>query len=543
MQFLLPGAAFLTLESIAHDGDRVSVAARSHHSVVACPSCQATTSKIHSRYRRTFDDLPMAGISVRIQLQVRKFFCTNKECSQRIFCERLPEVVDRNGFRSSRFNQALAEIGFSLGGRAGSRLAIRLGIQTQKDSILRRMRLIAAKPSATPQVRVLGVDDWALKKGQHYATILVDLEKQRPVDLLLGREAAPLEQWLKNHSEIEVIARDRAGAYAEGARKGAPQAEQVADRWHVLKNANEAFERLIQRQQKTIVEAVARIPANEPVSTSQEVIPKVVEETPTEYMRSRAAKERRQTFHAHRKTEYEKVQELKGQGFTIIQIKKHLGWGYSKVAGFFAAAEYPSIRRRSGRSCLDPFSSYLAQRWESGCRNARDLYREICAKGYRGSEVTVRRHVQQWRKQDVKTLPPAPKKLVVPAPRSSVWLLLKTESVMTDTERQLREAIENASPEIKQGLDLVQSFRNAIKTRDEISLSAWIDRTSNCGLPEFENFVTVLRRDEKAVRAAASSPWSNGQTEGQVNRLKVLKRQMYGRANFDLLRARVLNPG
>jgi transposase len=236
------------------------------------------------------------------------------------------------------------------------------------------------------------------------------------------------------------------------------------------------------------------------------------------------------------------VQDLKRQGFTIIQIKKHLGWGYTTIANFNCADEYPVIRREKGRSCLDEFDAYLRERWESGCHNARELYQELREKGYSGSELTVRRHVQLWRQQDVKTLPPAPKRLSVPGPRSCVWLLLKGEQKLEEEEKLLRQAVLDASPAIRQGLELVESFREAISSRSEKKLAAWMDEAAKSKLPEFENFVTVLRRDEAAVRAAASSDWSNGQTEGQVNRLKTLKRQMYGRANFDLLRARILNP-
>lgn len=198
------------------------------------------------------------------------------------------------------------------------------------------------------------------------------------------------------------------------------------------------------------------------------------------------------------------------------------------------------IRRQKGRSSLDKFDEYIRQRWAAGCRNARQLYRELCNKGYRGSDLTVRRHVQQWREQGSE-LAPAPQKLSAPTPRSCVWLLLKNDDRLTDEERKLRPVILGASPLIKEGLELVISFRGAICSGDERILDSWIEKASRCGLPDFENFVKALRRDEAAVRAAASSEWSNGQTEGQVNRLKVLKRQMYGRAKFDLLRSRVLN--
>src|SRR5262245_51688496 len=268
-------------------------------------------------------------------------------------------------------------------------------------------------------------------------------------------------------------------------------------------------------------------PNNSAIST-------VVPGTAREYMRSHSAREQRQAFHAERKARYDRVQELKRQDHTIIQIKKHLGLGYRQAAGFFYADEYPVIKRGKGRSQLDEFDAYLRERWSSGCHSAGQLFRELREKGYKGSDVTVRRHVQLWREKNEKSLPPAPKKIAVLGPRSSVWLLLKEEESRTEEERLVRQTILDASPVISQGLGLVKSFRDAINGRSEAKLDVWMDTATKSQLPEFENFVMVLRRDEAAVRAAASSEWSNGQTEGQVNRLKMLKRQMYGRANFDL---------
>jgi transposase len=542
MKTLLAGAQILKLEKIVQMSGAITLFVSSAQAIVNCPSCQAVTSKVHSRYDRAVADLPWESIPVRLRLRVRKFFCPNSECQRRIFCERLPEVITRYAHRTDRLNEALSSIGFALGGRPGAKTATKLGMQTGADSILRRVRGAAARPSCEMKVRALGVDDWALKKGQHYGTILVDLEKRRPIDLLQGREAAPLEEWLKKHPDIEVITRDRAGAYADGARKGAPQAQQIADRWHLLQNANEAFERLIQRQQKIIREAIEKLPSPQQATASDEAAtPAVVQETASEYKRSRSEREQRQAFHAERKIRYDRVQELKRQGYTITQIKKRFEWSYSQVAGFYHADEYPVIKRGKGRSRLDEFDAYLRERWSSGCHSAGQLYRELREKGYTGSDVTVRRHVQLWRAKDVKTLPPAPKKIAAPGPRSCVWLLLKEVEKLTEEERLVREAVLDASPAVSQGLELVESFREAIGSRSEAKLITWMDAAAESQLHEFKNFVMVLRRDEAAVRAAASSEWSNGQTEGQVNRLKMLKRQMYGRANFDLLRARVLN--
>lgn len=543
METLLFGWATVRIEKLQKQEGWLEIVVKPLADKAICPLCEQCSTRVHSSYQRSLQDLPCCGQVLRLQLMVRRFFCDNDACGRKVFTERVSEVVQPYARRTIRHNEALTTLGLALGGEAGQRTAAKLGLQTSAATLLRRIRALPDKEATS--VRVLGVDDFAFRRGQHYGTILIDAEQRQPIDLLPDREGATLTQWLKNHPEIAVITRDRAGAYADGARQGAPQAQQVADRWHLLKNANEAFEHLLQREQSAIRTAVSGLPALPvPLVTTKpavpETIPPVVAETPREYTRSQAARARRQAYHTERKLRYEKVQALKQEGFTIMQIKKHVGWTYGTVANFFRAAEYPVNQRGRRESGLDKFDTYLRERWEAGAQNAKHLFQEVQAHGYTGSAVTVRRHVQLWRKLPAETLPPAATKHAVPAPRACVWLLLKEEAKQTETEQQIRQAVLQASPRIQQGLTLVKGFRTALCSGSEAKLETWMAEAAASQLSDFENFVKGLRRDEAAVCAAASSEWSNGQTEGQVNRLKMLKRQMYGRANFDLLRLRVL---
>lgn len=540
MEKLVFGWETVRIETIQRQDDALEILVSPTSMSAACPLCEQNSVRVHSGYQRSLQDLPGCGQVLRVRLTVRRFFCENDACRRKIFTERVPEVMNPYARRTIRHNKALTTLGLALGGEAGQRTAVKLGLHVSAATLLRRVR--AVPDTAATTVRILGVDDFAFRRGQHYGTILIDAEKRQPIDLLPDREGATLAQWLKKHPEIEILTRDRAGAYADGARQGAPQAQQVADRWHLLKNANEAFEHLLQREQPAIRAAVTSLPALPApiITTEPETTPPVVAETPREYTRSQAARARRQAFHAERKLRYEKVQALKQQGFTIMQIKRHVGWTYGTVANFFRADEYPVNQRGSRASGLDKFDAYLRERWEAGIQNAKQLFQEVQARGYRGSAVTVRRHIQLWRKLPAQTLPSATTRHAVPAPRACVWLLLKEETKLTESEQQIRPAVLQASPRIQQGLALVEGFRTALSSGSKTKLDTWMAEAAASQLSDFENFVKGLRRDEAAVRAAASSEWSNGQTEGQVNRLKMLKRQMYGRANFDLLRLRVL---
>lgn len=228
----LPDLPGLLVEQIISGDDMLTLVARLTTPAPPCPSCGQLATRIHSRYRRILHDLPVSGRTVRLSFQIRRFFCTTPTCPRKTFAERLPALARPHAQRTLRLQEVLCLIGFVLGGEAGARLATRLGMPSSPDTLLRLVCQTALPRAPTP--RVLGVDDWSFLKGRTFGTLLVDLERHQPVDLLPDREGPTLTAWLLAHPGVEIVSRDRSTTYAEAIRLGAPNALQVADRWHLF---------------------------------------------------------------------------------------------------------------------------------------------------------------------------------------------------------------------------------------------------------------------------------------------------------------------
>lgn len=541
---LLADPVAFSLECIKSAPKLITLIIKAVQPKAECPRCHYPSTRIHSRYVRTVADLPWHGIAVRLELHARRFRCTHDLCSQRIFCEHFPQTVQRYARKTARLNDALQFIGFIIGGEAGARTARRLGLSVSPDTLIRRVRQAVLPQTQTP--RVLGVDDWAKRKGKAYGTILVDLEQRRPVDLLQDREAATLAAWLKAHPGVQIVTRDRARAYAEGITAGAPEAVQVADRWHIIKNLAEAFERLLTRQHQFVRAAVR--PATELTPLSPSLSPEVRPSAPPvptllppAPARPGVAERRERSLAL-----YNEAIKFKREGLSAKQIAPLVGQSARTVYRWLQQGELREPTR-CRRSALDAHLPYITARWQEGCRNASELWRELVARGYRGSSRSVNNYLH--RKPAQLQAPsqcgkraqtqPAPPLMSAPSPRRAVWLLLKPEG-LNEVERQVSENLCRLAPEIAQATELVRRFMQMVRGRQADQLNAWIAEVAGSQLPELKAFARGLEQDRAVVEAALSSVWSNGQTEGQVHRLKLLKRQMYGRAKFDLLRAKVL---
>lgn len=527
--------------SFVSNQDSIIIVAQTSRAFGECPQCKDQSQSLHSNYVRQIADLPWHGVAIRMQLNTRKFRCRNELCQRKVFCERLPKVVESYGRKTVRLQELFGILAFVLGGEAGSKTAREIGLQISGDTLLRRIR---RTPIPNPEsVKVLGVDDFSFWRGMRFGTILVDLEKRKPIDLLPDRESETLALWLKQHPEIEIISRDRGSNYIEGSNTGAPQAKQVADRWHLLKNATEVFEKTICRNYSKLRKAL--FPKDEEIFfTDQEIAQQIKagEAAKNNLLQEIENKSKELSpFYVEKLKVFEIVKQLQAKGLTINQIRTQISRHHTTVARCYRVEEFEKIKRDKGSRLLQPFIKYLRQRWDEGCQNAKQLYREIKEQGYQGSDVTVRRLTYQWKPsifQNIQLIKNAPPKL--PSVKQIVWILLKSEDKLKDEEKDLRQKILENSDEIRQGLGLLNKFRTMVREKKAGKYEEWQTEVQNKSLTEFENFAKGLRRDDEAVKNALSEQWSNGQVEGQVNRLKFIKRAMYGRANFDLLKARVL---
>jgi transposase len=471
---------------------------------------------VHSRYERKLADTASGGLEVLIHLQARRFSCRNGACVKATFAEQVPGLTVRYGRRTCGLDGVLQAVAMALGGRAGARLSGRLACSASRSTLLRLIRAAPDPPGGTPLV--LGVDDFALRKGHVYGTVLVNIETRRPIDILPERSAESFRAWLDAHPGAEIICRDRGGCYAEGATEGAPLATQVADRWHLWHNLAGAVERAAARHRSCLQEPP---PQPEPGPLAEETAP-----APDGGLATRT------------RARHAEVHAALARGLTITEISRTLQLERKTVRRYATAAtpdQLISGARLTRPGLLGPHQAYLRQRWDEGIRSTGRLHQELRERGYRGSQRTLRRLTARLRRDTAVPAPPPP-----PAARKVASWILTPPGKLTDDNRAALAQITARCQELAATRTLVREFADMLCHRHGENLEAWAAQAENSPVSELRGFAKGLRKDWAAVTAGLTVPYSSGAVEGHVNRIKMLKRQMYGRANPDLLRKRVL---
>jgi transposase len=503
-----PGFA---VEGTADEGDRTVITVRHSTAFGVCPSCGANSRRVHSRYARRVTDLPLSGRSVQLLVVARRFRCDAVLCGQQIFTERFADgVLAPSARRTARLDCIVHHLGLALGGRPAASFARRLMLPVSNDTLLRVVRRRARV--ASEPLNVIGIDDWAWRRNHRYGTIICDLERRRTVTLLPDRERATAEAWFTDHPKITVVARDRGGGYGAAVAKILPGATQVADRWHLMENASRAFLDAVRKSMRQIRMIIGATTINPDLLTSAERL--------------------QYEGYLRREETNAVILALANDGVPIKQIVRQTGHSRKLVRQVIRGERSDVFRVR--QSSLDACLPWLDAQWTAGCRNAAKLWRRLTARGFRGSSrvvsewATRRRHAEKATDQQLQRVPSA---------RTIARLMTTARDHLSKADTVTIAAIEASMPTLIEARTIIDRFHTIIRRKAAVELNPWIEQARNSLVASFANGVV---KDEAAVRAAITEPWSNGQTEGQITKLKLVKRQMYGRAKLDLLQARMI---
>lgn len=494
----------------ASDGGGTSITVRPSAKGSNCPGCGTPSERVHSRYRRSLADLPIAGRPVRLMVLARRFYCHAVLCGRRIFAERFdPDMLAPWARRTARLEHIVHHLGLALGGRPAASFARRLMVPVSNDTLLRVVRRQGSPRFIPPTV--VGIDDWAWRRNQRYGTLICDLERRKTIALLPDREPATAQAWLADQPQITVVARDRGGAYALAAARALPNAIQVADRWHLMENASRAFLDAVRRSMRQIRAAIGAATINPDLLTAAERI--------------------QYEGYLRREQDNTVILGMAKNGVTIKDIVRRTGHSRGLVRRIVRGQRSDVFRVRE--SSLELYLPWLDERWAAGERNGAALWRQLKTQGFRG----CLRVVTEWagRRRQADKVDGALSR--APAARTIARLLTIERDRLSKSEAVTVAAIEGGVPVLVEARGVAAAFQAMVRKRSLAGLEPWLERAQSSLLTSFANGVL---KDKAAVAAAITSPWSNGQTEGQITKLKLVKRQMYGRGKLDLLQARVI---
>lgn len=489
------------MDSVDDSETTLIVTARSNAATASCPLCGVISHRVQSHYVRQPSDLPCSGRRVRLRLLVRRFRCGVPGCLREVFAERFDTtVLAERARRTGRLEEIVHYLGLAMGGRPGAGFAQRLMLPISNDTLLRVVRRPALP--RTEKLTVIGIDDWAYRRNHRYGTIVCDLERRRIVALLPDREQATAEAWLRQHPEISIVSRDRGGGYGEAIAEALPNAIQVADRWHLMENASSAFLDAVRLSMRAVRNALGAATIDPALLT--------------------AAERLQYEGFLRREETTRQILALKEAGHSIKQIVRCTRHSRQLVRQTVRGARGDVFRVR--QSSLDAYLPLLDAAWAAGCRNGAELWRRLTEKGFRGSPRVVSEWTTRHRRADQMKAQGLQK---APSARMLARLMGMGRDHLTKADTVIVAAVEAGLPGLVDARNLVERFQAMIRTKAGVELDSWIE---HAGVSLIAPLARGVAKDVAAIRAAITEPWSNGQTEGQITRLKLVKRQMYGRA-------------
>lgn len=500
-----------------------------------CPNCCIPSSRVHSYYNRKLDDLPVFGKTSHIFLRSRKFYCQQDECPLRIFTERFDNHFKPYKRKTDRLVEKIRLLGLLAGGKPAERICGAVSMPTSDTTVLRLVK--SGGMHVSEGVTAVGVDDWAFKKRDCYGTILVDLQTGKVIDLLPDREEGTLKEWLGQRPGIEVLTRDRFGNYQKAMTAGAPQAAQVADRWHLLKNLSEAVQKILTKRYSEVNAVLADIRLEN--EREEAAIPQQSGQNDT---KSDDASQP----DGIRQQRFRQLKELQGKGYSIRAMARHLGMHRQTVKGYLDMETLPR-KSQGGINLLEKFFPYIKERMEQEPDILlTTLWKELRDQGYPGAYSTLSEALKYHgirigkKAGTIRKLPTRAGAAFKPS-TTAIWFVSE-QANLGDAQRKIVEDLRASSKELEKAFSLAQSFRGMmVKRSGNIELRDWIVKSRESGITEMASFAKGLLTDYAAIENALTLSWSNGPVEGNVNRLKTIKRQMYGRAGLDLLKRRVVH--
>lgn len=499
---LLPQLSLVEVTSVAVVEGTLVVTAATRAGPASCTGCGRSSTWVHSGYERHVFDEAVAGRPMRIDLTVRRLYCENPDCPKATFAEQVPGLTRRYQRRTPALEKVVDAVALALAGSAGARLLAVFHQVLSWMTLLNALMRIALPARPVPEV--IGIDEFALRKGQRYASIIIDAVTGARIEVLADRTMATVTEWLRAHRGARFACRDGAAGYAQAITDADPRIRQVSDRWHLWHNLGEA----------------ARKEVAAHTGCWGSLGPPIVEGR-----RAATTRER-----------WSQVRELRAQGVGLLECARRLNLSMNTVKRYGRAPEPEALIRtpQYRPTLVDPYREHLRRRRaQDPALSLTQLLGEITALGYTGSANLLMRYISQGRVEaDHAAL----------SAKRAAGLLLSDPAKLREEKLQLRDKLAAACPEMTELSALIGQFAAMLtpQAANAERLGQWIEKVRATNLPTLASYATGLERDQNAVEAALTLPYHNGRTEGVNQKIKLLKRQTYGRAGFPLLRQRIL---